>query len=166
MNVSPVQNNTSQSFGMAFRLKGDGAKKLATFLEETSPVTNKRVMEDLIAPINSLKTEVVYDGKNVLIDGCSVSERCPVAMPNTNNRDLQYLLNDGEDVVHIKYKEPKTFLLDVYEPYPLMQKLFNAREIAKEIDARSAQKAYQTQMIAEKEARIADKAQQLQVLFG
>lgn len=27
MNVSPVQNNNSQSFGMAFKLKGDGAKK-------------------------------------------------------------------------------------------------------------------------------------------
>lgn len=30
MNITPVQNN-SQSFGMAFKLKGDGAKKLAAF---------------------------------------------------------------------------------------------------------------------------------------
>ena len=36
MNVNPVQNNNSQSFGMAFKLKGDGAKKLASVLEEVS----------------------------------------------------------------------------------------------------------------------------------
>ncbi len=30
MNVTPVQNN-SQSFGMAFKLKGEGAKNLQLF---------------------------------------------------------------------------------------------------------------------------------------
>lgn len=165
MNVSPVQNNTSQSFGMAFKLKGDGARKLATFLEETNSATNKHVMEDLIAPINSLKTEVVYDGENVMIDKLSVSERLPVAMPNTNNKDLQYVLDGGEYVYHVIYNNPQMFL-DVAESHPLMQKLFNAREIAKDVDAKAAQKAYQTQMTTEKEARIAEKAKKLQDLFG
>lgn len=164
MNVTPVQNN-SQSFGMAFKLKGDGAKKLATFLEETNSATNKHVMEDLIKPINTLKTNVVYDGENVLIEGVPVSEHCPIAMPDTNKRDLQYTLDGGEYVYHIEYKEPRNFV-DVYEPYPLLQRLFNAREIAKDIEVQAAKEAYRAQQTAEKEARIAETAQKLQDLYG
>lgn len=166
MNVTPVQNNNSQSFGMAFKLKGDGARKLATFLEEANPATNKHVMDDLIEPINSLKTKVVYDGENVMVDRLAVSERCPVAMPGTNNTDLQYVLDNGEYVYHVKYNEPKKFLLDVYEPHPLMQKLFNAREIAKDLDAKTAEQAYKTQILSEKKANVDEIAKKLEDLYG
>lgn len=125
MNIRPVQNN-SQSFGMAFKLKGDGAKKLAAFLEETNSATNRHVMEDLIKPINALKTEVVYDGRDVLIGQDSVSECLPVAMPGSNNRILRYRLNGGSDVYHIIYDVPQG-LVNIHERHPfcnnyLMQK--------------------------------------------
>lgn len=166
MNINPVQNNNSQSFGMAFKLKGDGAKRLATLLEETNPATNKHIMDDLIAPINSLKTEVVYDGKDVMIYGLSVSKRPPVAMPRTNKTDLQYVLDNGEHVYHIKYKKPQKKFVDFCEAHPLIQKLFNAREIAKDMDAKAAQKAYNVKMAAEKQARIDEEAKKLQDMFG
>lgn len=165
MNVTPVQNNNSQSFGMAFKLKGDGARKLATLLEETNAATNKRVMEDLIAPIHSLKTEVVYDGKNVSVGGRVVSERCPAPMPGSDYKDLQYVLEDGK-VYHVIYDSPKNNLLDVYEGNPLMQKLFNAREIAKDMDVKAADAAYKSQQAAAKEARILKMVQNLENLYG
>lgn len=163
MNITPVQNN-SQSFGMAFKLKGDGAKKLAAFLEETNSATNRHVMEDLIKPINALKTEVVYDGRNVLIGKNSVSERLPVAA-GSNGTILKYRLNGGSDVYHIIYDVPQG-LVNIHERHPFMQQLFNAKEIAKDIDRIAAKQAYKTQKIADKDARIEEKAKELQNLFG
>lgn len=165
MKVSPVQNNNSQSFGMAFKLKGAGAKKLATFLEEANPATNKHVMEDLITPIDSLHTRVVYDGKDVLTLGVPVSEHCPAAIPGINNRSLLYILDNGEHVYRVEYKEPQK-IRNFSEAHPLLQKLFNAREIAKDIDAKVSKKIYKIQKAAEKEARIAEKTKKLQDLFG
>lgn len=164
MNVTPVQNN-SQSFGMAFKLKGEGAKKLATFMDEVNSATNKHLIEDLIEPIHALKTEVVYDGKYVLIGQNSVSERCPVAMPDTDCKDLQYSLDGGEYVYHIIYEKPQKSL-NVVEAHPFMQQLFNAREIAKDVDRIAAKQAYKTQQISEKEARIEASAKKLQDLYG
>lgn len=164
MNITPVQNN-SQSFGMAFKLKGDGAKKLAAFLEETNSATNRHVMEDLIKPINALKTEVVYDGRDVLIGQDSVSECLPVAMPGSNNKILRYRLNGGSDVYHIIYDVPQG-LVNIYERHPFMQQLFNAKEIAKDMGKISAAQAYKTQQAAEKQARIEETAKKLQDLFG
>ena len=160
MNIRPVQNN-SQSFGMAFKLKGDGAKKLAAFLEETNSATNRHVMEDLIKPIN----EVVYDGRDVLIGQDSVSECLPVAMPGSNNRILRYRLNGGSDVYHIIYDVPQG-LVNIHERHPFMQQLFNAKEIAKDMGKISAAEAYKTQQAAEKQARIEETAKKLQDLFG
>ena len=164
MNITPVQNN-SQSFGMAFKLKGDGAKKLAAFLEETNSATNRHVMEDLIKPINALKTEVVYDGRDVLIGKNSVSEHLPVAMPGSNNRILQYRLNGGSDVYHIIYDVPQG-LVNIHERHPFMQQLFNAKEIAKDMNIVAAEDAYKAQMTAEKQARIEEAAKKLQDLYG
>lgn len=163
MNITPVQNN-SQSFGMAFKLKGDGAKKLATFLEEVAPSTSNHVMEDLIKPIHPLKTNVIYDGQDVIVAGKKVSDKAPVAMPGTDYKDLQYLL--GDDVYHVKYDVPKKQLIEVYKAHPLMQKLFNAKEIAKDMDVQAVNQAYQAQMITKKQASIEETAKKLQDLFG
>lgn len=163
MNITPVQNN-SQSFGMAFKLKGDGAKKLAAFLEETNSATNRHVMEDLIKPINALKTEVVYDGRDVLIGKNSVSERLPVAA-GSNGTILKYRLNGGSDVYHIIYDVPQG-LVNIHERHPFMQQLFNAKEIAKDMDRVAAQKAYEAQQAAVKQVCIEKAAKKLQDLYG
>ncbi len=47
MNVSPVQSN-SQSFDMAFYLKGDGARKLATLLEDSTIPGENFIKNDVI----------------------------------------------------------------------------------------------------------------------
>ena len=86
MNITPVQNN-SQSFGMAFKLKGDGAKKLATFLEEVAPSTSNHVMEDLIKPIHPLKTNVIYDGQVIGYLG----EIHPTVAANYSIKDRVYV---------------------------------------------------------------------------
>lgn len=163
MNITPVQNN-SQSFGMAFKLKGDGAKKLATFLEEVAPSTSNHVMEDLIKPIHPLKTNVIYDGQDVIVAGKKVSDKAPVAMPGTDYKDLQYLL--GDDVYHVKYAVPKNKLIDVYTGHPLTQTLFNAKEIAKDMDVKAATQTYEAQVTAGKQTRIEESAKKLQDLYG
>ena len=163
MNVTPVQNN-SQSFGMAFKLKGDGAKKLATFLEETNTATNKYVMDELIPSIHSLKTNVIYDGQDVMVAGKKVSDKVPVAMPGTDYKDLQYLLDN--EVYHVKYALPKNKLIDVYTGHPLTQTLFNAKEIAKDMDVKAATQTYEAQVTAGKQTRIEESAKKLQDLYG
>lgn len=152
MNVSPVQNN-SQSFGMAFKLKGDGAKKLATFLEEANPATNKYLMEDLIKPINELKTtDVVYDGKKVLINGkpfFSVSDCRPEVFPGLKTL-ISYSFEDGSDY-WVKYKyDVSQNLRDFPKSHPLLRKLFNAREIAKDIDAKVSKAISEIQQTVKK----------------
>lgn len=163
MNITPVQNN-SQSFGMAFKLKGDGAKKLAAFLEETNSATNKYVMEELIKPIHDLKTEVVYDGADILIGKATVSPRMPIEL-GKDYRDLQYILNGGSNFYRIKYDKPQKYG-DLLNGNSFLQQLFNAKEIAKDMDRVAAQKAYEAQQAAVKQVRIEKAAKKLQDLYG
>ena len=67
MEITPMQNN--QSFGMAFRLQGNGAKKMATSIVESKvpQTTNDFFVNQIIEPIQKLKSEVIYDGEKVLV---------------------------------------------------------------------------------------------------
>lgn len=183
MNVTPVQNNNTQSFGMAFKLKGDGAKKLATALEEVSSDYASRFEKDVLGKIHASKTDVIYDGKDVTIKANSadlfsygkpnnttdllVFAKIPVAMPNSDCKVLQYVAKDGnaEHVFKVAYDKPQKFI-DVEEVNPLMQKLFNAREILKALDARAADRAYKAEQAAAKQARIEEIANKLSELYS
>lgn len=179
MNVSPVQNNNSQSFGMAFKLKGDGAKKLATLLEEVNSKEAYHITEDLIKPIHSLKTaDVIYDGKDVTINPIknlkssswdddevmAVSDKKPGVSNYMNRSSVKYYL-DKDDYCVVDYPERKE-LSSLEEKTSLGQKLLNAREIVKDMDKQAAQRAYEAQQLAEKNARIDAKAKELQDLYG
>lgn len=183
MNVTPVQNNNSQSFGMAFKLKGDGAKKLATTLEEVSSDCASRFEKNVLDKIHASKTDVIYDGENVIIHADSrdipvrrlswgdtelvVDDKTPVAMPNTNDKVLQYVAKVGNDehVFKVGYDKPQKFL-NVLEGTPLMQKLFNAKEILKVLDAKAAERAYNAEQAAAKMDRIEERANKLSELYS
>lgn len=180
MNVSPVQNNNSQSFGMAFKLKGDGAKKLATLLEEVNSKEAYHITEDLIKPIHSSKTaDVIYDGKDVTINPIknlksspwdddevmAVSDKKPTLESYMYTSTAKYDLSDSNDFIMVDYPERKE-LSSLEEKTLLGQKLLNAREIVQDMDKRAANKAYEAQQLAEKKARIDAKAKELQDLYG
>lgn len=177
MNVNTVQNNNSQSFGMAFRLKGDGAKQLATHLESVGPKEASYIIEDLIKPIHELKTvDVIYDGsssvliKNIAKDNSTweVIDKAP--SPDTTNHSVRYpirdISRDGliKDLI-INYSSYKP-LSDLNKNSHFEQRLLNAREIAKELDRQNALKAHEAQQVAERAARIEAKAKELQDLYG
>lgn len=188
MNIVPVQNNNSQSFGMAFKLKGDGAKKLATVLDEISPDYASRFEKSVLDKIHTSKTPVIYDGENVIIHTskgvvynrpCSgeefmhliVSDKIPVAIPNTNDKLLQYIANEGnvQHIFKINYDKPQKYMNvagGVITGHPLMQKLFNAKEILKVLDANAAKQAYEAEQLAAKQARIDEKAKKLSELYS
>lgn len=178
MNVSPVQNNNSQSFGMAFKLKGDGAKKLATLLEEVNSKEASHITEDLIKPIHELKTaDVIYDGKDVTItpvrtfkssfedfDVLVVSDKKPGVSNYMNRSSVKYYV-DKDDYCVVDYTERKE-LSSLEEKTSLGQKLLNAREIVKDMDKQAAQRAYKAQQVTEKNARIDARAKELQDLYA
>ena len=179
MNVSPVQNNNSQSFGMAFRLKGDGAKKLATLLEEVNSKEASHITDDLIKPIHELKTaDVIYDGKDVMIKPLNnlkssswggdevlfVTDKRPSVANHMNRSSVKYYVGKNDYRV-VNYPELQE-LSSLEEKTQLGQKLLNAREIVKDMDKQAAQRAYDAQQVAEKNARIDAKAKELQDLYG
>lgn len=184
MNVTPVQNNNSQSFGMAFKLKGDGAKKLATALEEVSSEHAPRFEKNVLDKIHASKTDVIYDGKDVIIKANSedvfdnswnpeelidlvVCEQIPVAMPDTCNKVFQYAAKVGNDplVFKVAYHKSQTFL-DIAENSPLTQKLFNAKEILRVLDVKATDRAYKAELAATKMDRIDATVKRLEELYG
>ena len=61
MSVSPVQNNNSQSFGMALHLEGKGPKTIAKFVEEVNNTTKKEVLQGL-RELHNCPNDIRYDG--------------------------------------------------------------------------------------------------------
>lgn len=55
MNIAPItQNNNSLSFGMALKLEKQGAREIATLIEEVSPVY-ATLIEDTLEEIHAKK---------------------------------------------------------------------------------------------------------------
>ena len=163
---------------MAFRLKGDGAKQLATHLESVGPKEASYIIEDLIKPIHELKTvDVIYNGgesvviKNIAKDNSIAWEVLANApSPDTTNHSVRYpiidISRDGLiERISINYPSDKP-LPDLNKDDFFEQSLLNAREIAKELDRQNALKAHEAQQVAERAARIEAKAKELQDLYG
>lgn len=188
MNVTPVQNNNFQSFGMSLKLKGDGAKKLATALEEVSSDYASRFEKNVLDKIHNSKTKVIYDGENVIIHAKSkdisdtldfkkpitellVSDDAPIKKRNTSRKILKYNAKEGnaEYTFEIPYDIPQSFS-NYAEAFivgkPLMQKFFNAKEILKVLDANAAKRVYEAEQTAVKKARIEEKTKKLLKLYS
>ncbi len=182
MYINSVQGCNSQSFGMSFHLKGDGARKLATLLDDVNTEAGNHIMEDLIKPMKDLKTRVIYDGQNVIVEppagkkvadfmnadqyafSLKVEEDKPKLSPNYQSEYtaiFEYPTNLGRYEVNYG-----PFVDFKYEPHPFMQKLFNAREIARDMDSVAKYQEKTSIQRAAKEARIEEKAKILQDLYA
>ena len=62
MRVNSVQN--SQNFGMAFRVRDNGAWKLAIDFVN-NPKLEEKFMNKIVAPLEKAEVDVVYDGSSV-----------------------------------------------------------------------------------------------------
>lgn len=182
MNITPMQNN-SQSFGMAFRLKGDGAKKLATLLYDVNTEQASHITEELIKRIHASNTDVIYDGKDVIIKASSefvpgmyrkgeeprivdlvVSDKAPVV---DNKNFWQYQVNGGSTIFKRQYlKNCPSLQPPRLEPEAISQQLSNAKEIVRYLDYKAAGKFFLTGLDALKEATIAAKTKELLDLYG
>lgn len=67
MKVNGVQS--TPNFGMSFRLKGSGANNLACKFHSFSDpqIAEAHFVKDYIKPLQKLKSEVIYDGRSVII---------------------------------------------------------------------------------------------------
>lgn len=74
MRVENVQSG--QNFGMAFKLKGDGAKKLAEkFHSYSDPsIAEESFVKKFVKPVEKFKSEVIYDGKDVFVKDHETSD--------------------------------------------------------------------------------------------
>ncbi len=166
MRVNSIQNN-NQSFGMSFKVKEDGAKKLAEIFVD-APKTERYVMNNIIKPIQSSKSKVIFDGENAIVkspDGSKVFDIYPkdaISMPN-NHRDIQYITDKG--IYHINYNRPKN-LDTIKNQNPIIKMLFNAKEIAKDLEEKMLGKTTTKAKNLSQEEKIAQKAKHLQDLFG
>lgn len=182
MEITPMQNN--QSFGMAFRLQGNGAKKMATSIVESKvpQTTNDFFVNQIIEPIQKLKSEVIYDGEKVLVKNEELKKDSvievldnnmwgyiPFSPQNARFMEFGFHVNiDGKECVYkIQYPERnqalnnELVLLDGDDC-----KLLCAREIAKDLDAQLAKKTYAQEAAREKAETIKNIANKLQELYG
>ena len=166
MRINSMQNN-NQSFGMSFKVKENGAKKLAEIFVD-SPKTEKYVMNNIIKPIQSSKSEVIFDGENAIVkspDGSKVFGIYPkdaIPMPN-NRRDIQYITDRG--IYHINYNRQKD-LDKIKNQNPTIKMLFNAKEIAKDLEEKMFGKTTTKAKKLSQEEKTAQKTKHLQDLFG
>lgn len=144
MNISSIQNNYSQTFGMGFRLKGNGAKKLAeNFNNSCNPVeAEKRFNSLIIEPLKKVKSEVICDGENVFVKSPN-NDMYKVLAGNCIQRDkkISYPVKNEKgvkgffDVEYQKRTDKPNHSVPVHE---LEEKIIYAAEIAKEMDKISA----------------------------
>lgn len=86
MRVSNVQYG--QNFGMAFKLKGMGADALAEHFHSFSDpkVAEKAFVKEFVEPLKKLKSDVIYDGSNVVVHDSKSAKAFEIldAKPNTS----------------------------------------------------------------------------------
>lgn len=75
-------------------------------------------------------------------------------------------MNSSGDINHIKITYEPFLGTYAYGNPSLLQKLFNAKEIAKELDARACERAYREAQEKERQARIDENTKKLTELYG
>ncbi len=165
MNVLPLQSsNNQQSFG-SFNLTESGAKKLATICEETPKL--KKSIYSIINPMRKLKAKVLYDGETCKVTNAK-GDKCLTVLDeahvitkidNPKAQIWSYKTNQGLYNVEYNHFIPVT-------PHPIERVLFNAGEIAKDMDSKDAIETYNAYLATEKQKRIDIEAKRLLELFG
>ena len=187
MNIAPInQNNNSQSFGMALKLRGNAARNLA---EDFASCTNPKQAEEyfinhIAKPIEDLKSKVLYDGKRVIVEDetglkayevldNNVSPMMPFQPKESHFRQIGFHVKeigaDNVSVYTVNYRAPQnrggissTLALSRGDEL----KLLCAKEIGKDLDriaAENAQKAYSD---TAKQKAIEETTDKLNKMFG
>lgn len=176
MNVTPVQNNSSLSFGMAFKLKNDGAKALATVIETLPKERATYFEENVLKPIHDSKTKVTFDGENVIIhayykhfqsagvwryhnDFADMIVSSKVPEKNGQNKLNYLVINEGQENTLSIFYDKSQAQAKVKENIPLLQALLNAKEIVNDFARYAKQEA-------EQEVRINEIEKKLTKLYG
>ena len=173
MQVNNVKNQ--QSFGMAFKLQGNGAAKLADLLSSES--LEAAFIKEIANPLNELKTDVIYDGLNLRVsphkgECIDVLDGTPfyahpvhkntinyhVSYPHSQNKvqPKYYQINHGSSGDKIGHSL-------AVSPYP---QFLSAREIAKDAEKQLLKQAQETQIKNQQEVILDEREQRLKNLFA
>ena len=188
MNITPInQNNGFQSFGMAFKVNANGAKKLAeNFHSYSDPmIAEKYFMQDIGEPLKKLKSKVTYDGERVFVENESGTKLYEVLDNNRNcmepfspaesdyRRIGFHVKEKGSDAVsvyNIDYSEPQNKISGLSNTLALTSddqlKLLCAKEIATDLDRIAAKQSQETYANNLKEKAINETANRLSEIFG
>lgn len=187
-----VQNNNYQSFGMAYRMKGDAAKNIAKeiYAGFNPEALEKYFTNNIAKPLKELTTEVIADGDKVIIEHpvtkqeFEVLNTIPLFLRESNGREVIYPLKEvkygqigGEYVPYSIYYSKSQDKIGapawaslIYEG--MLRKHIIALEVAKDMDkkstkfAKGAYEALQKEKARIQETNINNTASKLQDLFG
>ena len=148
MRVTNVQNG--QNFGMSFKLKGAGAEALAKHFHSFSDpkAAEKNFVNEVVKPLSKLKSDVVYDGSNVVVHDAMSAKAFEVLDATPKFEDykgksvVNYLVNsicsNQKDGVYSKMYADNTKAPDMIKlATPGFERQFTiAGEIAKDLDSR------------------------------
>lgn len=188
MNVTPTQNN-SQSFGMAYRMKGDASKRIAEEILEFSfpKIEQDYFVNKLAKPLRELTTEVIADGEKVFIEHPVTKQRyevldhSPWQTKNSNCKEIHYPLSlvknpklEGIGEVYaphaVQYSESQNIGKPAWDAAfvykGMMRKHIVALEVAKDFDRIAAAKAQDAAAKTSHNTETNKIASKLQELFG
>ena len=142
MNVSPVQNNYSQSFGMALKFTPDGAKRIANALHDV-PLSQysermKNFTDNIADPIHKLNTKVVVDGESVIIYRNAEGVDCGFRFSKLSNVSQ---LPPGFEISRSE-QELAALQKELANLTPIEKTLVITREVGKDLDAKADAKKY------------------------
>lgn len=137
MNVNRVQNNNSQSFGMALKFTPDGVNRIAEALHDV-PLSQysqriKNFTEGIADPIHKLKTNVEVDGESITIyrNAEGVDKWFKFSdLPKLRELPEEYAIRRSE-------KELACLNYELMGISPIEKSLIIAREIGKDLDAKA-----------------------------
>lgn len=180
MNITPVNNN--QSFGMAFRLKGDAARKLSEKFHTSNDATAAKnyFMDNIANPIKALKSEVIYDGQKVFVKSPDKDKAIEVLdngrnyyypWVSDNYHSINFHVADGDKRVYsVHYDSPQNAKGGIWHEFGNLfdsdLKLHCAREIAKDMDIQASKAAARQYELTLKKDAIDKTASELQDIFG
>lgn len=148
MKVNGVHNG--QNFGMAFKLKGDGAINLAArFHSYSDPkIAEKAFVDKFISPLQKLKSDVVYDGSHVVVHDAMSAKAFEVLDKDPNIGKYLDKTTISYDVKSIGVNVDSNSYMKLYgdtKDVPdisslkndeLERKLLIAKEIAEDLDSK------------------------------
>ncbi len=138
--------NSTPNFGMSFRLKGSGAYSLAhKFHCFSDPkIAEAHFAKDYIKPLEKLKSEIIYDGRSVIIQdpnhasAIEVLDKAPEIKPFKDMFSAHFYTKsiglENDTGYHVKLYKNKEDIPDFERLSAPEKQLKIAKEIGEELD--------------------------------